>query len=150
MSYRDPWARDQIRATVVAYHSCDLPTLAPLTHCAGLGIESVSLCFRVATDSFVPQQELLLYTLLFFFSFSSTFRATPLTWQFPGLNQSYSCWPHHSHINWDLSCICYLQYSSWLCRILNSLIEARDRTCVLMDTSQIHFCRALMGTPNII
>ena len=26
------------------------------------------------------------------------------------------------------------------CRILNPLIEARDLTCVLIDTSQIRFC----------
>ena len=32
-------------------------------------------------------------------------------------------------------------------RILNPLSEARDRTHVLMDTGQIHFCCATMGTP---
>ena len=39
----------------------------------------------------------------------------------------------------DLSHICDLHYSSWQCWILNSLKEARDRTHVLMDTSQILF-----------
>ena len=38
---------------------------------------------------------------------------------------------------WDLSCICDLCYSSWQHRIPNPLSEARDRTCILMDTSQI-------------
>ena len=32
----------------------------------------------------------------------------------------------------DLSCICDLHHSSWQHRILNPLIEARDRTCNLM------------------
>ena len=41
---------------------------------------------------------------------------------------------------WDLSCVFDLHHSSGQCRILNPLIEARDQTCVLMDTSQICFC----------
>ena len=39
----------------------------------------------------------------------------------------------------DLSYICNL-HNSWQCRILNPSIEAWDRTCVLTDASQIHFC----------
>ena len=39
----------------------------------------------------------------------------------------------------DPSCICDLHHSSWQCRILNPLSEARDQTCVLMDASQICF-----------
>ena len=38
----------------------------------------------------------------------------------------------------DLSHICNLHYSSWQCWILNRLIEARNRTHILMDTSQVH------------
>ena len=34
------------------------------------------------------------------------------------------------------SCICDLHRSLWQRWILNSLREARDRTCVLMDTSR--------------
>ena len=37
----------------------------------------------------------------------------------------------------DLSRVCNLHHSSWQCWILNPLSEARDRTCVLMDSSQI-------------
>ena len=37
----------------------------------------------------------------------------------------------------DLSHICNLHHSSQQRRILNPLSEARDRTCILMDTSQI-------------
>ena len=36
---------------------------------------------------------------------------------------------------WDPSHICGLHYSSWQCRILNSLREGRDRTHNLMDSS---------------
>ena len=38
-----------------------------------------------------------------------------------------------------LSCLCDLHRSSWPRWILNPLSEARDRNCVLMDTSQIPF-----------
>ena len=43
------------------------------------------------------------------------------------------------------SLVCNLHHSSQQCRILSSLRKARDQTCVLMDTSQIHFCWATMG-----
>ena len=38
---------------------------------------------------------------------------------------------------WDPSCIGDIHYSSWQHQILNPLIEARDQTYILMDTSQI-------------
>ena len=34
---------------------------------------------------------------------------------------------------------CDLYQSSWQRRILNPLSEARDRTCILTDTGEIHF-----------
>ena len=37
----------------------------------------------------------------------------------------------------DLNCICDLHCSLWQRRILNPLCEARDQTCILMDTSQV-------------
>ena len=39
----------------------------------------------------------------------------------------------------DPSCVCNLHHSSWQRQILNPLSKPRDETCVLMDTSQIHF-----------
>ena len=39
----------------------------------------------------------------------------------------------------DPSHICDLHYSSWQRQILNLLSKARDGTCILMDTSQIHY-----------
>ena len=41
---------------------------------------------------------------------------------------------------WDLSLICNLDHSSRQHWILNPLIEARERTCFLMDTSQVRYC----------
>ena len=49
----------------------------------------------------------------------------------------------------DLSRVCDLHHSPWQCQILNPLSEVRDRTCVLMDTSQIRFHCTTMGTPGI-
>ena len=48
--------------------------------------------------------------------------------------------PHPSHVF-------NLHHHSWQQRLLNPLSKARDRTCILMDTSQIHFRWATMGTP---
>ena len=39
----------------------------------------------------------------------------------------------------DPSCICDLYHSSWEHQILNPRIEAQDRTCILMGTSQARF-----------
>ena len=49
-----------------------------------------------------------------------------------------------------MSHVCNLYHSSQQCQILNPLNEARDRTCILMDTSQIRFCWAMRGTPEAL
>ena len=38
---------------------------------------------------------------------------------------------------WDPSHVCNLHYSSLQCWIPNPLSEARDQTCILVDTSQV-------------
>ena len=38
----------------------------------------------------------------------------------------------------DQSHVCDLHHSSRQCWILNPLSGARDQTCILMDTSQVH------------
>ena len=48
----------------------------------------------------------------------------------------------------DLDLICDLHYSSQQHWILNPLSKARDWTCLLMDTSQVRYCWATMGTPD--
>ena len=47
----------------------------------------------------------------------------------------------------DLSYVCNLYHSSQQHWILNPLNGPRDRTWVLIDTSQVHCCWATMGTP---
>ena len=47
----------------------------------------------------------------------------------------------------DLSHICDLHHSSWQCRILNPLSEARDRTGNLLVPSQICHHGTMTGTP---
>ena len=49
-----------------------------------------------------------------------------------------------------LSHVCDLFHSSRQHWIFNPLSEARDWTCVLVHTSQIHFHWAMMGTPGIV
>ena len=48
----------------------------------------------------------------------------------------------------DPNRVCNPYHSSRQCQILNPLSEARDRTPILMDTSQICFCCATKGTPQ--
>ena len=48
----------------------------------------------------------------------------------------------------DLSCVCNVHHSSQQHWILNPLSEAKDRTCVLVDTSQICFHYITTGTPG--
>ena len=48
----------------------------------------------------------------------------------------------------DLRLIYDLHHSLWQCQILNTLSEARDWTCILMDAGQIRFCWATMGIPD--
>ena len=40
---------------------------------------------------------------------------------------------------WDPSRVCNLHRSSWQRQTLNPLSGARGPTCVLMDTSQVHY-----------
>ena len=47
----------------------------------------------------------------------------------------------------DPSRVCDLYHSSQQQQILNPQSEARVRTCVLMDTNQIHLYCAMTGTP---
>ena len=49
----------------------------------------------------------------------------------------------------DPSHICDLHHSSQQCWLLNPLNEAKYQTCILMDTSSIHFCWSTKGTPVI-
>ena len=53
---------------------------------------------------------------------------------------------HHSHRNaGSKPSLQPIYHSSWQHQILNPVSEIRDRTCVLMDMSRLHFCCATMG-----
>ena len=84
----------------------------------------------------------------FFFFFSG-----PHSWhmevsQARGSNQSCSCWPTYTTATamWDPSWVCDLHHSSWQHWILNPLSEARDQTCILVDTSWVPYCWATVRT----
>ena len=47
----------------------------------------------------------------------------------------------------DPSHVCDLHHSSWQHQILNLLSEAKDQTCVLMDTIRVRYRYAITGTP---
>ena len=49
---------------------------------------------------------------------------------------------------WDLSHVCNLHHSSWQHWIPKPLSKARDRTLILMDSSQICFRCAMKETPK--
>ena len=48
----------------------------------------------------------------------------------------------------DPSHVCNLHRSSWQCRILNPLIEAKGRTCIFMDASLVRKPLNHMATPS--
>ena len=77
--------------------------------------------------------------LFFVVLFFCLFRATPGACgdsQARGQNRVVAAGLHHSHSNADPSHIHHSSQQPW---ILNPLSKARDRTCLLIDTSQIHF-----------
>ena len=92
--------------------------------------------FNGFTKTEVDQSSL----FFFFFAFQG---CTCGIWRFPGWGQigavaaSHSHSHSHSNVGSDPSRVCDLYHSSKQRWILNPLSEARDRTCVLMDASQI-------------
>ena len=53
----------------------------------------------------------------------------------------------HTHSNTGSTPHGHLYHRSWQRQILNPLSEARDWTCILIDTSWVCFCWATMGIP---
>ena len=92
-------------------------------------------------------------TLMCLFFFFCLFRAAPTAYggsQAGGWIGATAAGLHHSHSNTRSKPLCNLYHSSWQCRILNPLGSARDWTLILIDTSQIHSCWAMTGTPKMI
>ena len=48
----------------------------------------------------------------------------------------------------DLNHVCNLYHGLLQRQILNSMTEARDQMCILMDPTWIRFCWAMMRTPS--
>ena len=83
-----------------------------------------------------------------FFFFLRASHAAYGSYQARGRIGAVAASQYYSHSNvgykaWDPYC------SSQPCWILNPLSEARDRTCVLLDTSRVHYCWDTMGTPTM-
>ena len=77
-------------------------------------------------------------------------RCTPMTYGISRLGIESELQPQAyptATARWDPSCICDLCHTSWQHQILNPLSEARDWTCILMDTSLVRYHWATMGTP---
>ena len=91
-------------------------------------------------------------SLSFFFFFLFLVKATPMA---SGSSQARdwirtaAAGHSHSHSNWDPSHVCDLYHRSRQRQILNPLSEARDQTCILMDTSWISYHWATTGTTCI-
>ena len=89
--------------------------------------------------------------LHFFFYFNFfLFRAAPKAYavsQARGRTGAVAAGLHHSHSNVRSALPLRPTPQLKVMPDLNPLSKARDRTCVLMDASQIGFCSATMGTP---
>ena len=102
-----------------------------IMHRKKIKILLLNLCSHLCHSTFLSRVN------FFFLSFEG---CTCSMRKFPGQGLNQSC----SHLAYttatatpELSLICDLHQSSWQSWIFNLLSEARDRTCVLMDTSQI-------------
>ena len=82
------------------------------------------------------------FLFLFLFFFFLLFWAAPVAYgrsQARGPIGAAAASLHTATATRDLSCVCNLNHSSRQHQILTSPREARDRTCILMDTNQIRF-----------
>ena len=78
-----------------------------------------------------------LFSLHKFDFFFFLFRAIPAAYgssQGRGRIGAVAARPHHSHSNAGSKPVCDLHHNSWQHWILNPLNEARDRTCILVNT----------------
>ena len=92
---------------------------------------------------------LCIYVCTYFFCVC-LFMAIPVAYggsQARGWTWALAAGLHLSHSNSRSNCVCDPHHSSWQCLIPNPLRQARNRTCILLDTSQISFCWATMATP---
>ena len=77
------------------------------------------------------------YLFIYWFILFCLFRAAPATYgdcQARGRIWVLAAGLRHSHSNWWSGHVCDLLHSSWRPWILNQLSEARDWTCILIDS----------------
>ena len=102
-----------------------------------------TLCLCLTVDYDVSRCESLSFSYLeliqLFFFFFSFLGYTCGIWKFSGWGQIGAAAGTYTTATAtkDPSCICDLHCSLWQRWILKPLREARDRTCILMDTSQV-------------
>ena len=89
----------------------------------------------------------IIHSTYFHESFSFFLGSHPRHMEVSGLGSDwcYSCQPMPQQRR--MSCVCDLHHNSCQNQIPNPLSEARDRTCILMDTSRICFHCITTGTP---
>ena len=88
-----------------------------------------------------------MYSLQKYFLYSFHLTFTEIIFSFPKLELQLPVYATATAM-WDPSRICDLHHSSEQCQVLNPLSEARDRTHILMDTSQVRFHCATTGVPR--
>ena len=84
------------------------------------------------------------------FFFLVFFRAAPKAYgssQARGQVRATAAGLCHSHTRSELHLWPTLQLTAKLDPLFNTLSRARDQTCILMDTSRVHFCWAAVGIP---
>ena len=105
----------------------------------------IPVCMMVAA---LPQPKLHFSTCQFFFFFFGTAVADMEVPRL-GVKSDLQPWAYTTaKAMRDPSHIFHLHRSSWQRRIPNPLIEARDQTHILLDTSWIRFRCATKGTPD--
>ena len=166
MAYGSSQARGRIRAIAACLHHshsntrselCLWPTpqlmaTPDLVTCwARPGIEPASSWMLVRFVSAEPRWKLSPCPASFFFFFL-LFRTAPAAYGASQARAESELWlPAYTTATAmpDPSHICNLHHSSWQHWILNPLSKARDRTCILMDTSWVRYHWATIGTPWI-
>ena len=84
-----------------------------------------------------------------FFFFFSFYSRTCSIWKFPGqgLNRSCSCWPTPQPEECRIPATSAPYTTAPATQIFKLLSVAKNQTQVLMDTSQVCYCRATRGIP---
>ena len=104
-------------------------------------IYSSGECYKVEIIILILQMKKLRFRGLKFFWFFGGVGHTCGIWKFPGWGElELQLWAYTTATaKPHLSYICNLYCSLHQCQILNPLSGARDQTCILMDTSQVHY-----------